>query len=317
MAVDRRETAHRVSVTGNTIAGTAGAGFGAAKLRDSFKEDYPKKFDRAVTHSANRAIKRGRSAEHVSRLVHVAQVGKPGFVPLAVGSVAGALAAGAHRYGSHLDNVAAKKAKKPVVKSMAWDMPHIAAIEEHMAGAHAGRPFAHKSVCRACAREAAAMPDLSGRPPVKVKKSAVPFGGLFGEISKADQENLEPTKQAGKRMLHRRLKAATSPPPPVRQPVKSTAINSLGYQKQTRRMDVEFHSRPGQPYSYRMKPKDAQAFTDAGSKGRHYATKVKGKYPGGQKVRVSDRARLFADPPPNTVSKSAGYAAFGIVVPQA
>lgn len=224
---DRKEVLHDTSVAGNVAAGTAGAGFGAAKLRDEFKTQYPKKFDHAVAHGANTAIKHGVKGEKLSRLVHVAQVGRPGFKTLAAGTAAGALAAGAHNLSQH-----------------------------------------------------------EQRKSAKVSKSA--FGVELGYVSKADHRE--------KHELRERLHAAAHPAPVKRTNVDSTALRSLGYQRQTRRLAVEMNSRPGEPYTYRVPPKRAKAVIDAPSKGHAYATQIRGKYEREPKVRVSDRVRLFANP---------------------
>lgn len=215
----RREVLHRTSVSGNTVAGAAGAAFGAAKLRDLHAEQYPK------AHKTGLALVERK----VPKLVGLAAK-KPGFKTAAIGGAAGAVAAGAHKLNDHR---------------------------------------AHK-----------------------VSKA-------FGvEVAKFQES---PHERAKKVKLAERTKTAAHPPPIKRKKVESSAINSLGYRRQTRQMDVEFHSRPGRPYTYRMSPSQAADFQAAPSKGKHYTGQVKGKIPGGQKVRVRDRARLFADP---NVSKS-------------
>lgn len=233
----RKEGAHRVSVAGNTAAGVAGGAFGAAKLRDSHKEQYGDQHVKRLARVAGQAVKPGARGVKVAHLI---EHGKPGFKTLAVGAAAGGLAATTRRLESHLER-----------------------------------------------KE-------------RLGKSA--FGVNHGEVAKFHES---PKKH--ERELVRRVKTAASPPAPVRKPVESAAIRSMGYQRQTRRMDVEFHSRPGRPYSYRMPPKDAKQFTDAPSKGKHYTGAVKGKYPHKKRTTPVDRVRLFANP---DVSKS--LSAFGV-----
>lgn len=128
--------------------------------------------------------------------------------------------------------------------------------------------------------------------------------GAFG-VEGAVVKFVPPTREQ-RRDLKERLRQAKNPPPPKLRRVNSSALHSVGYQRQTRRMDVTFNGRPDKRYSYRMKPKRAQELLGADSKGRHYAKQVKGKYPSAAKPRVSDRARVFASP----VQKSA----FGVAL---
>lgn len=136
------------------------------------------------------------------------------------------------------------------------------------------------------------------------KKTKKGFAGLPQHVRKAEQRD-----------LRRRWRAAAHPPDPQRHDVDSKAIASMGYQRQSRRMAVRMHSRD-QPYTYRMRPGDADAFDRAPSKGRHYVEHVRGKAKRKTKVTPADRARLFADPP-EQVAKSEeapmGTSAFGIV----
>lgn len=98
--------------------------------------------------------------------------------------------------------------------------------------------------------------------------------------------------------LKRRVQAAKNPPRVALRPVSSSAISSMGYQKQTRHLAYEMRSRPGQPYEYRVKPGKAKAALDADSKGRFYATEVRGKAKRTEnRYTVGDRVRLFVDPP--------------------
>lgn len=112
----------------------------------------------------------------------------------------------------------------------------------------------------------------------------------------------EPPKTASERNLKIRAGQALHPPEVKRQRVSSTAVHSLGYQKQTRRLAVEMHSRPGQAYTYRVPPKKAAEVLNAPSKGRAYSKQIRGQYPREPKVRVRDRARLFADPVQKSLS---------------
>jgi hypothetical protein len=97
----RREAAHYTNVAGSTVAGTAGAGFGAAKLRDEYAHQYPRKFEA-------RSAALARSPRVPPQVARIAHSGRPGFRTLAAASIAGGIAAGAHRYGEHLDHRARK-----------------------------------------------------------------------------------------------------------------------------------------------------------------------------------------------------------------
>ena len=98
--------------------------------------------------------------------------------------------------------------------------------------------------------------------------------------------------------LRRRTEAAVHPPPVARHETPdSSAVASLGYQRQSRRLAYEMRSRPGQPYNYRADRAQAAAAQSAPSTGRHYATQVRGQLKRKEKVNLADRARLFADPP--------------------
>ncbi|SRR6266568_5851512 len=245
MSLDRedRERLHDVTVAGNTAAGTVGLGFGASKLRDSYREQHPQQFDRHVSNLANRALKHGASSNTISRGVRLAQKSKPGFKSLVAAGAAASVATGARRLSEHDSRVKRR-------------------------------------------REALGQP---------VSKA-------FG----VEIEKFVPPTAKQRKDLKLRAGQALHPPEPKLRSVESSALSSVGYQRQTRRLDVTFNGRPDRRYSYRMKPKQAEQLLGADSKGRHYARSVKGKYPDGRRVRLSDRARLFADP----VQK----AAFGVLL---
>jgi hypothetical protein len=90
---ERRKRARQVETGGQLTAGSVGVGFGAAKLRDAYAEDYPDRFKRGVT--------RLNAATRGTRLKRVAQAvehGRPHFKALALATAAGGTAAAAHRY---------------------------------------------------------------------------------------------------------------------------------------------------------------------------------------------------------------------------
>jgi hypothetical protein len=99
-----------------------------------------------------------------------------------------------------------------------------------------------------------------------------------------------------------RAEQAIHPPAVKLHPVKSTAIASMGYQPQTRRLAVEMRTRPGEPYEYKMGRGQAMDALNAPSKGYHYATAIRGKVKRAKGYSPADRARLFVDP----VSKALG-----------
>lgn len=90
--------AHRVELAGQTVAGSVGSAFGAAKLRDAFKEEHPQKFTRALRRSVHSARARGVQPKTVARAVRVAHSGKPNFASLITLTAAGGTAATAHHY---------------------------------------------------------------------------------------------------------------------------------------------------------------------------------------------------------------------------
>lgn len=116
----QREALHRTSVAGNTVAGAVGVGFGAAKLRDAYKEEHPARFARHVGQVGNVALKRGVKPATVVRAARVARTGKPPFKALVVASSAGAAAAGAHRLSDHLQRVDRRKARQAAVAKSAF-----------------------------------------------------------------------------------------------------------------------------------------------------------------------------------------------------
>lgn len=130
----------------------------------------------------------------------------------------------------------------------------------------------------------------------------------FGKAADRREPDLDPmhTRQVSAvarrapgagRGLRARYEQAKNPPPVRReQTPDSTAMSSLGYQRQTRKMDVEMRSRPGDPYSYRVKPSTARAVLGAPSKGRAYTSQIRNKAPRHERYRASDRARLFLSP---------------------
>lgn len=225
----RDDVLHGTTVAGNTVAGTVGLGFGAAKTREAYREQSPahaERYRRVTMHGGQTLVRRGVKPATAARAVKVARVGKPPFKALVAAGTAASVASGAHRLEEHLQRRDRKRAA--VVKFV---------------------------------------------PPTREQR----------------------------RDLKERVRQAKNPPEPKLRRVNSSALHSVGYQRQTRRMDVTFNGRPDKRYSYRMKPKHAEQLLSADSKGHHYAKKVKGQYPDGRKVHVTDRVRVFADP----VQKSA------------
>lgn len=102
--------------------------------------------------------------------------------------------------------------------------------------------------------------------------------------------------------LRERVDAAKNPPPPKMTPVRSSAVSSMGYQRQTRRLGVAFKSDPDKEYSYRASPRTARAAAKAPSKGKFVAGHLRGKAKDGRPLRLIDRARLFANPPKRDAS---------------
>lgn len=95
--------------------------------------------------------------------------------------------------------------------------------------------------------------------------------------------------------IRTRFRQAAHPPPVKRSPVESAAMRSLGYQPQTRKLDIEMRSRP-QPYSYRVAQETADAVLKAPSKGKAYHEHIRNKAPHHTRYTVGDRVRLFRRP---------------------
>lgn len=95
--------------------------------------------------------------------------------------------------------------------------------------------------------------------------------------------------------LRERTRQAIHPPPVKRRQVDSAAMRSVGYQPQTRKLDIQMRSRT-EPYSYRVHQQTADAILQAPSKGKAYHEHIRNKAPHHTRYRLSDRARLFAKP---------------------
>lgn len=100
----KRDTVARgTEIGGSVVAGGVGSMLGAAKLRDSYKEDYPRRFEQGAkrAHHAAGAL----APKTGGKLARLVSHGKPGFVPLAVGTAAAAAATGAKKYRKHREPV--------------------------------------------------------------------------------------------------------------------------------------------------------------------------------------------------------------------
>jgi hypothetical protein len=101
---DYRRRQHNANAIGNTAgvtAGSVGAVLGSQKLRDAYREDNPAKFVRATRKTEVVLHNAGVSQQARSKILRVATHSKVGFKPLAVATVAGGIAAGAHQYEQH------------------------------------------------------------------------------------------------------------------------------------------------------------------------------------------------------------------------
>lgn len=110
-----------------------------------------------------------------------------------------------------------------------------------------------------------------------------------------DKAKLKPVERAGPQ-LKDRAHQAVHPPAVKLHPVKSSAVRSMGYQPQTKRLSYEMHSNPGHRYEYRARGSEAVDALMAPSIGHHYATKVRGKVKRAEGYTPADRFRLFVDP---------------------
>lgn len=108
----RRIAARRTELGASTVAGGIGTAFGAAKLRDAYKEEHPERFRSATMRVGQRAHKAGMKPARAERLVRTMRTGKPKFVALATLTAAGSTAAGANRYHDHRVRVDAREAHK-------------------------------------------------------------------------------------------------------------------------------------------------------------------------------------------------------------
>lgn len=117
MTTEQRQLALRRTEIGAQVGAAAlGTGLGAAKLRDSFKEDHRAAFNRGLGHLHSGARRAGASPATARKLVRVANVGKPHFAQITAGAGAAALATGLGRYRS-LTAIEQQRKTKPVRKS--------------------------------------------------------------------------------------------------------------------------------------------------------------------------------------------------------
>lgn len=110
MDTRRDRIARRTEVGSTAVAGTVGSMLGAAKLRDAYKKDYPKRF---AAHAASAEHAATTVAPKAGRLARIASHGEPGFITLAVGTGAAGLAAGSRGYRKHRDKLAKKEPPIP------------------------------------------------------------------------------------------------------------------------------------------------------------------------------------------------------------
>lgn len=101
----RKNAAHRASVTGNTVAGVTGSAFGAAKLRDLHVKQYGDQHVKALTRRTYKVVRTARPAHPVqaARIASSVMHGSPGFKTAVVGATAGGLAAGTRRLEAHIE----------------------------------------------------------------------------------------------------------------------------------------------------------------------------------------------------------------------
>lgn len=108
----KRDLADRADLAGSVTAATIGAGLGAGKLRDAFREDHPAKFESGLKRLGSGLERAKLKPEKAAKVVHWASTAKPGFTPLVVGGAAAAAAAGAGNYSGHLKRTQAKEARR-------------------------------------------------------------------------------------------------------------------------------------------------------------------------------------------------------------
>jgi hypothetical protein len=64
-----------------------------------------------------------------------------------------------------------------------------------------------------------------------------------------------------------------------RQPVQSSALQSIGYDAETHTLELEFHENSGVWQYFNFKPSALKKFLSSESLGNFFVTKIKGKYP--------------------------------------
>ncbi len=137
----RAVAARRTELGASGVAGTVGVGFGAAKLRDAYRDDLGRKalgrhasaadatehgdkiFDEKVKRAQARARSRGVSAKTAERVGDAVRTWKPPFKALLVATGAGAVATGASRYGDHRARITQRgTVKKDAFGVDRWDL---------------------------------------------------------------------------------------------------------------------------------------------------------------------------------------------------
>lgn len=108
----KRDIADRADLAGSVTTGAIGAGFGAAKLRDTYKEEHPDKFARGLSRTHGALRSHGVSAGKAARVAHFADTAKPHFAQLAIASGTAGIAAGAGRYSGHVKRKQANEARR-------------------------------------------------------------------------------------------------------------------------------------------------------------------------------------------------------------
>lgn len=63
-----------------------------------------------------------------------------------------------------------------------------------------------------------------------------------------------------------------------RQPVQSSALESIGYDAETRTLELEFKEHSGVWQYFNFKPAALKKFLGSPSPGNFFVTKIKGKY---------------------------------------
>lgn len=112
----QRRKARQVELGASVVAGGVGSAFGAAKLRDAYRDDPkygPQKLARGAAR-AGRAASRVTTPHRANRVAHLVEHGKPSFRALVAATAAGGVAAAANKYQDATHVVEDRRRRKKI-----------------------------------------------------------------------------------------------------------------------------------------------------------------------------------------------------------